>query len=357
MGLRLILLALCLPGLTGAVDATALELARVPRHTGETRGLAVLHGQSMGMAWSAKLNIPLVLDIDVLRDGIQAQLDAVDRQMSTWKPDSALSRFNRAPAGTWQNLPDELFMVLSHALAVARDSGGAFDPTVGPLVELWGFGPSRRAHQPPGARAIAAARARVGWWRIRLDPEHRRAWQPGGVELDLSAVAKGFAVDQAARWLLRRHVDDFLLEVGGELRAHGHKPDGQAWHVAVQRPDPGMDRAADRHESEPLLVLDNLAVATSGDYRHFFESGKRRFSHHIDPRTGQPVAYQVASVTVVASRCVDADPVGTTLSVLGPEKGLAWARERNLAVLMIVRSGDGALHPLMTPAFDSLLIR
>lgn len=315
-----------------------------------------LQGRTMGTTWHVTLVPTPGLDRDTAARGIQARLDRVDGQMSTWKPDSDLSRFNRAPAGTCRRLPPPFFRVLEHAMDVARDSGGAYDPTVGPLVDLWGFGPQQRPRRPPSAAAIAAARRHVGWQRIRLDATRREACQPGGVHLDLSAVAKGFGVDEVARWLLAHGAEHFLVEVGGELRAHGHKPDGNPWRVAVERPGAAAGRVERRDQVGHVLVPGDRAVATSGDYRHYFEDADRYYSHHIDPRSGQPVAHRVASVTVVAATAMEADPLGTTLSVLGPDEGMAFARERGLAVLMIVH-GENGLETLMTPAFEALLAR
>lgn len=315
---------------------------------------STLQGRTMGTTWTVKLASADAPHADALQKGIQAQLDRVDGQMSTWKPDSALSRFNRAPAGTWQHLPDAFFRVLAHALDVARDSGGAYDPTVGPLVDLWGFGPQQRPHRPPTAQAIAAARKHVGWERIKLNAARHEALQPGGMHIDLSAVAKGFGVDEVARWLLAQDVQDFLVEVGGELRAHGRKADGRPWHVAVERPGAAAGGVQRRDQVGHVLALHDRAIATSGDYRHYFEDADRYYSHHIDPRNGRPVTHGVASVTVVADTAMQADPMGTTLSVLGPQAGMTFARRRGLAVLMITR-GEHGLEEHMSPAFEALL--
>ncbi|HEY8329162.1 MAG TPA: FAD:protein FMN transferase [Rhodanobacter sp.] len=318
--------------------------------------LQQLHGQTMGTTWSVQLLLPQAHSAEALQRGIQAELDRVDGQMSTYQPQSDLSRFNRAPAGSWQHLPPEFFTVLQHALQLAQDSGGAYDPTVGPLVNLWGFGPDRRPHQPPGADAIAAAKARVGWWKVKLDPVGRRAWQPGGIYVDLSAVAKGYGVDQVGRYLRRIGVDAWLIEVGGELKAHGRKPDGTRWRIGIERPDAAAGAVNGADELVRTLQLDNRAVATSGDYRHVFEDGGRYYSHHIDPRSGYPVPHEVASVSVLADGCMQADPLGTTLSVLGAERGMAYARKHGLAVLMIVRAAHG-FEQRLSPALAAELQR
>lgn len=311
--------------------------------------LQPLSGRTMGTTWSVQLQLPAGTAAATLQRGIQAELDRIDGQMSTYQPDSDLSRFNRAPPGSWQALPVEFFDVLQHALQVARESGGAYDPTVGPLVNLWGFGPDRKLRQPPTEAAIAAAKAQVGWWKLKLDPVRRRAWQPGGVYLDLSAVAKGHAVDQVGRYLQRMAVASWLVEVGGELKAHGRKPGGLPWRVGIERPDAAAGAVASADELVRTVTLHDRAMATSGDYRHVFEDHGQFYSHHIDPRTGYPVPHEVASVTVLADDCMQADPLGTTLSVLGAERGMAYAQNHGLAVLMIVRTAQG-LEQRLSPA-------
>ncbi|HXP00629.1 MAG TPA: FAD:protein FMN transferase, partial [Luteibacter sp.] len=252
-------------------------------------------GETMGTTWSVNAVLPEGIDDRTIENGIQAEVDRVVAQMSTYEAESDLSRFNRAPAGTWQALPPEFFDVLRYALSLAKDTGGAYDPTVGPLVNLWGFGPEKRPRDAPDAAAIAAARSRVGWAKIRLDEANHRAFQPGGIYVDLSSVAKGFGVDQVARFLDRSSVHAYLVEVGGELRAHGRKPDGSPWHVGIERPGAAAGAVDTLDEVGRVVSLTDKAIATSGDYRHFFESGGTFYSHHIDPRTGYPVAHRVAS--------------------------------------------------------------
>ncbi|WP_218184739.1 FAD:protein FMN transferase [Luteibacter sp. UNCMF366Tsu5.1] len=311
-------------------------------------------GETMGTTWSANVVLPEGANGAAIQQGIQAELDTVVAQMSTYDDASDLSRFNRAPAGTWHTLPPEFFAVLRHALALARDTGGAYDPTVGPLVNLWGFGPGERRRETPSAAALNAARARVGWQRIRLDEATQSAFQPGGVYVDLSSVAKGFGVDQVAAFLDRAGASAYLVEVGGELRAHGRKPDGSPWRVGVERPGAAAGAVQRQDELERVVVLDEKTIATSGDYRHFFEDGGRFFSHHIDPRTGTPVAHRVASVSIVADDGLHADPLGTAMMVLGPEQGLAYAKRHGIAVLFILHGDDGRLEERMSPAFAAL---
>lgn len=338
MKIALLLIALVLCGCAGS-----------PR-------LETLHGKTMGTTWSVKYLRPAAVDADRLALDLQHELDVVVAQMSTWQADSDLGRYNRAPAETWQSLPAEFYTVLEHALQLARDTDGAYDPTVGALVELWGFGPARREREPPSDEAIAAARAQVGWQRVRLDPVGRRVWQPGGIQLDLSSIAKGFGVDQVARRLDAAGVSSYLVEVGGELRGRGRRPDGRPWLVAIERPDAAAGAVQRLDEVERVLSLDDRALATSGDYRHVFEDRGTVYSHHLDPRSGRPVTHRLASVTVAAREAVDADPLGTTIMVLGPEAGMAYAVEHALAVLLIVRTDDG-LEERLSPAFAALLDR
>jgi thiamine biosynthesis lipoprotein len=312
-----------------------------------------LHGLTMGTTWSVRVVAPIGLSLDVLQHGIQAQLDLVDEQMSTYKPASALSKFNAAPTG-WHRLPDAFFDVLSHALWLSRDSGGAYDPTVGPWVNLWGFGPDKAMREPPAAEALAELRQRIGWWRIELDPATRQAWQPGGTQLDLSSIAKGYSVDQVGRWLDGMGATAWLVEVGGELKGHGMKPDGTPWRIGIERPDAASGAVEHVDQLKCVLSLSGRAIATSGDYRRSYEEGGRVYSHHIDPRNGQPVPHEVASVSVLADEAIQADPLGTTMTILGPEQGLAYAYERGLAVLFIVR-GEHGLEERMSPAFAAAL--
>ncbi|PND34143.1 thiamine biosynthesis protein ApbE [Achromobacter pulmonis] len=306
---------------------------------------AALAGATMGTTWSARMALPAGRTEAAARQAIQGALDDVVAQMSTWEADTDITRYNRAQPG-WQALPAGFFHVLSHALALAEDSGGAYDPTVGPLVNAWGFGPHQRAFEPPSPGAIEAARARCGWRRVQLDAERRAALQPGGAYLDLSSIAKGYGVDRAALALDALGVTQYLVEVGGELRARGARPDGQPWRVAIEVPD-----ASDGHAL--ALPLTDRSIATSGDYRRHAGSGDQRYAHTIDPRSGQPVRNNLASVTVLHAGCMQADAYATALTVLGEADGLAYARHHDLAALFILRARD-AWRVVATPAFQAL---
>jgi thiamine biosynthesis lipoprotein len=317
-----------------------------------------LGGPTMGTRWSVKFWHPigtLSPSHVVLREAIDAVLATVVRQMSPWEPDSDISRFNRAAAGQWLALPEPFFTVLHSSLALARDSGGAYDPTVGPVVDLWGFGPAPARDSAPASAALQTAQARVGWQRIALDVPQRRARQPGGSGLDLSSIAKGYAVDAVARALREHGCENALVEVGGELLGCGRRPDGTPWRVAVKLPGIAIADADADEAQGPVLALPDLAVATSGDdFRHFIAYGER-CSHTIDPRSGRPIRHALASVTVVHPQCMQADALATALLVLGPEAGWADAERLKLAALFIRRSPDGGHEARPTEAFEALL--
>jgi len=314
--------------------------------------LHILNGQTMGTRWSVKLAAPPGMPLEALRTAIVGSLDGVVAEMSTFEPGSDISRFNRAAAGTWQRLPDDFFLVLDYALKVARDSDGAYDPTVGHLVGLWGFGALGAQHRIPHADEIADARARCGWSRIMLDEAERSAQQPGGLHLDLSSVAKGFAVDRVADTVAGAGFSDFLVEIGGELRGHGVKPDGLPWWVALERVSAPADGGAT--VSDIVIALNGLAVATSGSAEHFFEAGGQRYAHTIDPRSGGPVAHDLVSVSVLHAKCMHADALATALMVLGPDDGMAHAMRLGLAA-RFVSSGPYGVRERLTPRFAAML--
>jgi thiamine biosynthesis lipoprotein len=312
-----------------------------------------LGGTSMGTDWSARLLLPPAVDAD-LGPLLQRELDGIVAQMSHWDGDSLLSRYNRAPGGSWHVLPPQFYDVMSFALAVCEETGGAYDPAAGSLVNLWGFGPTGRYDQAgfyaPSRDAVAAVLAQRRDRHPRLDRERRALYQPGGALLDLSSVAKGYAVDCLALRLEALGVRHYLVEVGGELRGAGVKLDGQPWWVALE----GVPDTGDSPSPQAVVALHGLAVATSGDYRRYFHHAQRRVSHTLDPRTGYPIANDVASVTVLAPTCMAADAWSTALTVMGVDAGLPIAEQRGLAARYLVRDGD-CLRELTTSAWGALL--
>lgn len=292
-------------------------------------------GETMGTSWSARVVAPP----GGIALAIQAELDRVVAEMSHWDPASALSRFNRSEPGRWQPLSPGFARVLTTALDVAGKSDGAFDPAMGLLVDLWGFGPPGPRSGVPGDAEIAAARAASG--RAHIEMDDRRARHTAPAALDLSGIAKGHGVDRVAEMLRSMELPDFLVEVGGELRGEGIKPDGQPWWVDLE-PVPGSRLVPLR------AALHGLSVATSGDYRRSFTHDGRDYAHTLDPRTGRPLENRVASVTVLHPSCMMADAWATALSVLGPD-GMALAEREELAAHMVMRDGDGFAEHLSPP--------
>ncbi len=277
---------------------------------------------------------------------IRTELENVNSRMSTWIPDSELSRFNAFASTQPFTLSADTLDVLRVAEAVSRQSAGAFDVTVRPLVNAWGFGAIDRPADPPDAATLEHARARVGYERIQIHPKLSSVTKARpDVECDLSAIAKGYAVDRVANALLARGHRDFLVEVGGELRASGRRLDGARWRVGIERPD------TLRRSTHSVIELDNHALATSGDYRNYYERDGVRISHTIDPRSGYPIRHALASVSVLHREAVWADALATALSVLGPEAGLRWAIENEIAALFLVREADGSFRENATPGF------
>lgn len=314
-------------------------------------------GLSMGTSWSVRLVAAPDAACDHLQHGLQQQLDSIVAEMSHWETESDLGRFNRAPADSWHSLPPAFFDVLSYAMGVARDSGGAYDPCAGALVNLWGFGPWGRFDQPdfipPSADEITVARAQLTARPVLLQRDGRRACQPGGVQLDLSAVAKGYSVDRLSYYLKTQGLGHHLVEVGGELRGAGVKPDGQPWWVMLEQV---TDVAAGATAPDELvLALHGLAVATSGDYRRYFELDGKRYSHTIDPRSGMPISNDLASVTVVHPQCMAADAWSTALTVLGRHDGLQLAERQGLAARFVARQPDGSFTESLSTHLRSML--
>ncbi|MEZ5567322.1 MAG: FAD:protein FMN transferase [Halioglobus sp.] len=298
-----------------------------------------LSGATMGTTWHLTYVVtPGTPDADFVAALVQAELDAVNASMSTYLPDSEITRFNKAPGDTWVTLSDAFLRVLDAAMRVGQESGGAYDVTVAPLVDLWGFGPKEANLEPPPKEAIAVALARVGQARVQRDPQRRAAMKPEGVALDFSSLAKGFAVDQAAQALRERGIVRFLFEVGGEIAVSGFSARGEPWRVAVEAP-----ASAGRAVAEVLSVTD-LAVATSGNYRNFFDYAGQRYSHSIDPRTGWPVVHDLVSVTVVHEDAMLADAWATAFTVMGAEEAMKLAESREMAVYFIRRVADEYEH-------------
>jgi thiamine biosynthesis lipoprotein len=298
-----------------------------------------LNGPTMGTRWSALVHAPASTDPDGLRAALARAVDEIDCQMSTWKPDSDLMRMNAAPPGLWVDLPPALMRVLGKGLKIGRASNGAFDIGLGDLTNAWGFGPQ--------AADAGAIRAHLGQSRLpahdllELDAVRCRARKHGNLQLDLSGIAKGYSVDRMMAVIERFGIASALVGLDGELRAKEVRPDGRPWTVAIEKPDYEMRAPIS------VLTLQDAAVATSGDYRHWVDTGQMRLSHTMDARTGGPLNNRVASVTVLADTCMEADAWATALMVMGEAVGAAFADAQGLNALYILRTENGlAQHPV-----------
>lgn len=292
-----------------------------------------LNGPTMGTRWSALFHARSGLDPTPLRMALQQVVDRVDAQMSTWRPDSGLMRVNGAPTGQWLKVPPDLARVLTLGLRIGRASGGAFDIGMGDAVRAWGFGPD--AAESKAIRAALGSR-RAAHEVLEIDGDAVRKMAP--IALDLNGIAKGYGVDCLAKVLVEHGIAAGLVGIDGEMRALGLRPDGTAWTVAVEAPDP------DRRTPHSVLMLQDAAVATSGDYRHWVTVQGRRLSHTMNPRKGAPLAASPASVTVVAPTCAEADAWATALMVAGPAEGAELAAGRELDALFLLRDDDGGLR-------------
>ena len=339
-----------------------------------------LRGQAMGTTWSIRVVAPAdgsSVALEPLWERVTAQLEDLENVFSTWRPESEVSRFNAYPGQDWFPISPVFLDVLKRAVEVSELSDGAFDPTIGPLVELWGFGASgeagrnsageadrgtsgeagqiswsepgawagREVGRPPSQETVERLLGSTGYSHLQLRETHPavRRVRPG-VQLDFSAIAKGYAVDEVWGLLSEAGLSDYLVEIGGEVRTRGTRADGQAWSIGIESPD--------RTGVTEAVPLRDAAIATSGDYRNYFEHGGRRYSHVLDPRTGWPVPHGLTSVTVIASSAATADALATALLVLGPETGLQLAVDHGMAVRLVVRTAEG-LNVLLTPVYEA----
>ena len=313
-----------------------------------------LSGETMGTTWSVRLVPPPGAGRETFQAAIQAELDGIVALFSHWDPRSELSRLNAAPPGFWA-VSEPFWSLLNRCMDLADDTDGAVDPTLGALTDLWGFGPSGPRPRDgfgvgltvPFEDEIVAALAVCGWGRLRLHRDARAVQQMGGMKLDLSGLAKGHAVDVVSDRLTALGATAHLVEIGGELRGAGVRPDMNPWWVELQQA-PGAPGP------RTVAGLFDLAVATSGDWIRSFEAHGRRYGHTLNGRTGRPVENGVASVTVFADTAFRADGLATALTVMGPEEGPAFAQALGLAALFGIRDEDGAMREVVTPAFAAM---
>ncbi|PID41516.1 MAG: FAD:protein FMN transferase ApbE [Proteobacteria bacterium] len=320
----------------------------------QDRQMYHLTGSVMGTTY----NIKIVTSRSVKPGGKELQqieadaihaMNQVDSLMSTYKVDSELSQFNSAPVNTPFSVSTKTYAVLKAAIGLSELSDGAYDVTVGSLVNLWGFGPDGKPVTVPSAAEIADAGRRAGYSKLQFIGENRSIRKTADIYVDLSSIAKGFAVDSVAEVLEQHGINDYLVEIGGEISAKGQKPGQMDWVLAIESPD-----SQSRNVHRAVSVKDG-ALATSGDYRNYYERDGKRFSHTINPKTGMPISHRLASVTVVHDSCMMADGLATLFMVMGVESGYELAVKNNMAVYFIYRKGDG-FKTRFTPAFKQYLV-
>jgi thiamine biosynthesis lipoprotein len=302
----------------------------------------------MGTTYTVKVaSAPANVDPAMVRSAIDDVLERVDRSMSGYRADSEISRFNASSSTHWCEVSTDLAAVVQASLEISSASDGAFDITVAPLVAAWGFGPAGEPQVLPSAEQIAQLEASVGYRRlhVRLDPPALRK-DVAGLSIDLNGIAPGFAVDRVAERLQAVQIENYMIDIGGEIRARGRNARNEPWHIAVEHP------VETQRAPYTSVWLDGAAVSTSGEYRAHFERDGRRYSHTVDPRTGRTLDREPGSVVVVAPLAAQADAWATALNVLGPRDGLALATQRHMPVLFIERTG-GEWRSLATPAFES----
>ncbi|MDR5898863.1 FAD:protein FMN transferase [Halomonas vilamensis] len=305
-----------------------------------------LDGGAFGSFYQVIIADPLTQgEAQTLEAGIQAQLEQVDQAMSTYRDDAELVAFNQAPLGEWQPLSDALIEVMAISQSVAEASNGAFDVTIGGLVNLWSFGPEARPEEVPSDAVLNERLEQVGFDALDVDTQSMQAQRTRDVFVDLSAVAKGYATDQVAAYLDQQGIEHYLVNLGGDLIARGYRDPNEEilWRVGIEVPADGPQTA------QHVIPLRDISVATSGDYRNYFEIEGKRYSHTLDPRSGKPITHGLASVSVFHPANAWADAWATALLVAGETSGMRLANEYDLGVLMLVREGD-AWRSLASPA-------
>ena len=310
-----------------------------------------LSGQTMGTTWSV-IMLPDAEDTKTLalKELLQKRLDQINSLMSTYDPASELSRFNTLTSTDWYPVSEDTARVIEVSQEISALSDGAFDISVGPLVELWGFGATERGSKIPTEDQVSKSLARVGYKNIRLRKEEPTAIskQIPELQIDLSAVAKGYAVDALAEILEQQGVSNYLLEIGGELRIFGHRGDDIPWQIAIEKPLEGVREVA------AIFPLTNTALATSGNHRNFYVEDGQRYSHTINPVSGKPVRHKLASVTVLARTCARADALATALMAMGEEKGRRFCEKNQIAAYFLIHEKTSTTV-YASPAFERFL--
>lgn len=284
-----------------------------------------------------------------LRKQIKQLLDELNGQMSTYQKDSELSKINANQSEDWLLVSPPLYAVLKQANAISELSNGAFDITVGPIVNLWGFGPEPMSFVAPDKVAIEQQLKKTGYKKIVFDDKNQKIKKlDPDIYIDLSAIAKGYAVDQVGLLLEQHKIADYMVEIGGELKLKGHNIADKPWRIAVEKPTAG-NRAIQK-----VLPLSDISLATSGDYRNYFELEGVRFSHAIDPRAGRPITHNLASITILSDTTMKADALATALMVLGAGQGLSLAEKESIAALFIIKTDDGFAEKASSSFIENL---
>ena len=320
--------------------------------TAHASEVVALSGRAMGTTWSVKFVQPnQPLSREDVKSAVAGRLEQLEQIFSTYRPQSALSRFNAATHTAWIPVAAEMAEVADTSRRISELTDGAYDVTIHPLVQLWGFASQHRSNSLPSAAKIASARALVDWRRleVQLSPPALRKTQPQ-LRVDFSSIAKGFSADVLGELLVQLGAPNHFVQIGGDIKTRGTPAGAAGWPAAIERPD------ADAPEIARVLTLNGHALSTSGDYRNYFRIGKRRFGHIIDPRTGEPVSNSLAAVSVVHASCAHSSALATALFVLGADEGFRLATREGLACLFFVRS-DGGVMQRATPAFEGLVQR
>ncbi|WP_178083086.1 FAD:protein FMN transferase [Pseudomonas sp. DP16D-R1] len=291
-------------------------------------------GPTMGSTYSIKYvrraGLPVAADVRVEVEKILAD---IDRQLSTYRSDSDIERFNDLPANRCQKMPASILKLIRVGEQLSEQSEGSYDLTVEPLLNLWGFGPQGREEKVPAEQALAQARQRVGYQHLRIEGD--QLCKDAAVEVDFNSIAAGYAVDTIAARLEALGIHDYLAEATGELKAAGKKLDGSPWRIALEEP------RDDQQVAERIVAVDGFGLSTSGDYRNYFEQDGRRYSHTFDARTGAPVSHSLASVTVIHPSALMADGLSTLLLILGPERGWDYAEKHDIGAFFVIRADTG----------------
>ncbi|WP_160531844.1 FAD:protein FMN transferase [Pasteurella canis] len=317
--------------------------------------MVTLTGKTMGTTYSVKYidNGQFQIKSEAMHAGIESVLRDVNNKMSTYIASSELSMFNQyTQIDTPIEISADLATVLAESIRLNKVTDGALDVTIGPIVNLWGFGPEKRTTPESMEEQLEKRRAWVGIEKLVLTQEGEKFFLQKAVPqlyIDLSSIAKGFGVDKVAAYVSSQGADNYLVEIGGEIRAKGKNLEGKDWQIAIEKPSFDGSRAVSQ-----IIGLKNLAMATSGNYRNYFEENGRRFSHEIDPKTGYPIDHRLASITVLADSTMTADGLSTGLYVLGEEKALEVAEKYNLLVYLITKTEKG-FEARMSSAFEKLL--